>query len=49
MLVHSDIIIFELLKLYFEATDENTINISTLKKGFYTFLKIINKKRKYYS
>lgn len=44
MLVHSDIIIFELLKLYFEATDENTINISTLKKGFYTFLKIINKK-----
>ncbi|MCI9281328.1 MAG: hypothetical protein HFI49_03630 [Bacilli bacterium] len=44
MKVHSDIIIFEILNLYFEFTNEKEIDIEKLKKSFYVLIDIINKK-----
>lgn len=44
MKVHSDIIIFEILNLYFEITEENEINIKKLENSFYALINIINEK-----
>lgn len=44
MKVHSDIIILEILHLYFEATDEEEIDLENLKKSFYILINIINSK-----
>lgn len=41
MNISSDIIIIELLRLYFHTTDSNSIDISLLERGFYTLLSII--------
>ena len=42
MILHSDIMIYELLELYFNITNESTINISNLKDAFNTLQSIIN-------
>jgi len=44
MKVHSDIIIFEILKIYFEYTNEIEIDIKILEKAFYILVEIINEK-----
>lgn len=44
MKVHSDIIIFEILKIYFEYTNETEIDIKILEKAFYILVEIINEK-----
>lgn len=44
MKVHSDVIIFEILKLYFEATNETSIDVRLLKNGFYTLNSIVSAK-----
>lgn len=41
MNISSDIIIIELLRLYFHTTDSNSIDISQLERGFYTLLSLI--------
>lgn len=46
MKVHSDIIIFEILNLYFEYTNELEIDIEKLKRSFYILINIINEKNK---
>ena len=42
MKVHSDIIIFEILNLYFEYTNELEIDLEKLKRSFYILVDIIN-------
>ena len=42
MKVHSDIIIFEILNLYFEYTNELEIDLEKLKKSFYVLIDTIN-------
>lgn len=44
MKVHSDIIILEILVLYFEYTNETEIDLKKLEKGFYVLTSIINYK-----
>lgn len=44
MNIHSDIIIFEILNLYFETTGETEIDIHVLEKSFYVLISIINNK-----
>ena len=41
MLIHSDILLFELIKLSVEGTDNNLINITKLKNAYTNFIKIL--------
>ena len=43
MLIHSDILLFELIKLSVEGTDNNLINITKLKNAYTNFIKILEK------
>ena len=42
MILHPDLMIYELLEIYFKITNENYINLNILEKSLYTLENIIN-------
>ena len=41
---HTEILFFEIFKLYYTITDESAINLKLLEETFYEFQDIINNK-----
>ncbi len=44
MYFHAELIIFEILNLYYTTTGNNEISTDILKEAFYTFISLVNKK-----